>query len=103
MRHKKHASREVFEFIKKEVILQKQYFIRKEFYGAAKKVNQLRKLRSIISFVLEHHVLIVEITQKIRTSFKTLALKKVATWHLKKYHSNDELSRKVISFSYHIE
>ena len=93
--------------IKKKVILQIKYFICKEKYGAVKKVNSLRKLRSIISFILElwyqHHVVIVEITHKIRASFKTLASKKVASWRLKKYHSNDELSRKVMFFSYHIE
>ena len=63
-----------------------------------KKHNQL----SFGTLVI-HHVPIVEITYKIQTSFKTLSSKKVATWHLKKYHSNDELSRKVMSFSYHIE
>ena len=72
--------------------------------GAVKKV---RKLRNIISFILEiwyeHHVVNVEITHKIRTSFKTLALKEVAKWRLKKSESNDKLSRKVMSFSYHRE
>ena len=54
--------------------------------GAVKKV---RKLRNIISFILEiwyeHHVVNVEITHKIRTSFKTLASKKVAKWRLKSF------------------
>ena len=40
---------------------------------------------------------------KLRTSFKTLASKEVAKWRLKKSQSNDKLSRKVMSFSYHIE
>ena len=60
----------MFEFIKKNVIYKKN-FISKEKSGAVKKVNWLRKLRSIIS--------------------------------LKKSQSNDKLSRKGMSFSYHIE
>ena len=44
----------------------------------------------------------MEKTHKIRTSFKTLASKKVAKWRLKKFQSNDKLSQKVMSFSYHI-
>ena len=44
--------------------------------------------------------LIPEELHKIRTSFKTLASKKVAKWRLKKSQSNDKLSRKVMSFSY---
>ena len=41
----------------------------------------------------------MEKTHKIRTSFKTLASKKVAKWCLKKFQSNDKLSQKVMSFS----
>ena len=66
-----------------------------------------RKLRSIISFILEiwykHHVVNVEITHKIRTFFKTLASKNAAKSHLKKSQSNDKLSRKAMFFSYHRE
>ena len=72
--------------------------------GALKKV---RKLRNIINFILEtwyeHHLVNVEITHKIRTSFKTLALKEVAKWRLKNSQSSDKLSRKVRSFSYYRE
>ena len=61
--------------------------------GAVKKV---RKLRNIISFILEiwykHHVVNVEITHKIRTFFKTLASKNAAKSRLKKSQSNDKLS-----------
>ena len=32
-----------------------------------------------------------------------MASQKVAKWRLKKYQSSDELSRKVMSFSYHKE
>ena len=51
----------------------------------------------------KHHVVNVEITRKLRTSFKTLASKKAAKWRLRKSQSSDKLSRKVMSFSYHIE
>ena len=51
----------------------------------------------------KHHVVNVEITRKLRTSFKTLASKKAAKWRLRKSQGSDKLSRKVMSFSYHIE
>ena len=93
----------VFESIKKTVIYKKN-FVCKEKSGTVKKA---RKLRSIISFILEicykHHVVNVEITHKIRTFFKTLASKNVAKSRLKKSQSNDKLSRKAMFFSYHRE
>ena len=56
-----------FEFLKKQkLLIHKKYFIR------------IRKLRSIISFILElASCCCVEITHKIRTSLKTLASKKL--------------------------
>ena len=53
--------------------------------------------------IKKHNVVNVEITHKIQTLFKTLASKKVPKWRLKKSQSNDKLSRKVMSFSYHRE
>ena len=79
-------------------------FACKEKSGTVKKA---RKLRSIISFILEicykHHVVNVEITHKIRTFFKTLASKNVAKSRLKKSQRNNKLSRKPMFFSYHRE
>ena len=51
----------------------------------------------------EHCDCIVEITRKIRTSFKTMASQKATTWRLKQSQSNNKLSPKVMSFSYHKE
>ena len=59
-------------FIKKKVIC-------KEKSGAATKVKLVTKIKKLrnLNFTLElkhqHHFVIVEITHKIRTSFKTLA------------------------------
>ena len=56
-----------------------------------------------LTWEIQIPVIIVEITHKMRTSFKTLASRKAATWHLKKSLSNIHFSQKVISSSYHIE
>ena len=88
----------------KENAIYKKNFLCKEKSGTVKKA---RKLRSIISFILEiwykHHIVNMETPHKIRTSFKTLASRKVAKLRLKKSQSNDKLSGKVMFFSYHRE
>ena len=71
-------------FVKRNVIC-------KGKYGAVTKIKLVRKIKKLrkLSFILElwywHHIVIMEITHKIRTSFKTLASKKPATWRLKKF------------------
>ena len=83
----------------------KKNFICKEKPGAVKKVNQLGKLRNIIALFWNFGISIMMLSwrkHKIWTSFKTLGSKKVVKWHLKKFQSNNKLSRKVMSFSYHI-
>ena len=64
------------------------------------------KLRNIIALFWNFGISIMLLSwrkHKIWTSFKTLGSKKVVKWRLKKFQSNDKLSRKVMSFSYHIE
>ena len=77
--------------IKRDFIYEEKFgFICKEKYGAVTKVKLVTKIKKLrkSSFILElwyyHHIVIVEITHKMQTSFKTLASKKAATWHLKK-------------------
>ena len=41
--------------------------------------------------------------RKIRTSFKIIVSKKTITWRLNKSHSNDKLSEKITSSSYHMD
>ena len=87
-------------------------FIYKEKSETATKFKE-DNLKSIISFTLDswyyHRGVAVEKMHKIRTSFKTLASKRAATfhkslsWDLKKYHSNNKLLWKVMSSSYHME
>ena len=72
-------------------------FTRKISYGK----KNLWLLKS--TKIKKRNIVNVEITHKIRTLFKTLASKKVPKWRLKKSQSNDKLSRKVMSFSYHRE
>ena len=45
----------------------------------------------------------MEITYKIRTSFKTHSSKKATTWWVEKAQNNDKLSGKTMSSSYHTE
>ena len=63
----------------------KKNLICKEKSGSVTKVKLVSK--SLFSFTLElwyqYHIVIVEITHKIRTSFKTLASKKAAAWQFK--------------------
>ena len=61
----------------------KKNFIYTEKSGTVTKA-QLRKFK-------KHRTVIVEITHKIRTSFKTLVSKTATTRRLKKSQSNDKL------------
>ena len=71
-------------FIKKKSFVKKKV-ICKEKSGAVTKVRLVTKIKKLrkLSFILElkhqHHIVIVEITHKIRTSFKTMTPKKAAT------------------------
>ena len=67
------------------------------------RIKKSGKLYFILELWYLHHIVIVELTHKLRTSFKTLASKKAATWRLKKNQINISFSRKVMSSSYHIE
>ena len=70
-----------------------------------RKISYVKKNLGLLKSteIKKHNVLNVEITHKIRTSFKTLASKKVAKWRLRKFQSSDKLSQKVMPFSYHRE
>ena len=72
-----------------KIVLLKASMVKKKL---ATKIKKLGKLSFILELWYYHHIVIVEITHKIRTSFKTLASKKAATWRLKKSQSNDKLS-----------
>ena len=67
------------------------------------RIKKSGKLYFILELWYLHHIVIVELTHKLQTSFKTLASKKAATRHLKKNQINISFSRKVMSSSYHIE
>ena len=47
-------------------------------------------------------IVIVEITYKIRTPFKTLISKKATTWQLKKAQNSDKILGKTMPSIYHI-
>ena len=80
---KKHAFREVL-LIKKNVIY-KEIVICKEKAGTVTKVKLVTKIKKHNQLYFGTLVIvIVEITHKMRTYFKTLASKKVTTWRLKK-------------------
>ena len=70
-----------FEFIKKNVFIKKMLIINKNLQLPQNK-NSYKNLRTNISFILElwyqHRIIIVEITHKIRISFKTLASRKAS-------------------------
>ena len=70
-------------------------FVSKEKSGTSIKGKLVTKTKKHIRFILklwyEHRTVIVEIMQKIQTSFKTLTSRKATSWRLKKSQSNDKL------------
>ena len=91
MHHKKHAFREVL-LLKKKVTY-KEIVICKVKAGTVTKVKLVTKIKKHNQLYFGTLVIvIVEITHKMRTYFKTLASKKATTYCLKQSHSNDKLS-----------
>ena len=91
MHHKKHAFREVL-LLKKKVTY-KEIVICKVKAGTVTKVKLVTKIKKHNQLYFGTLVIvIVEITHKMRTYFKTLASKKATTYCLKQPHSNDKLS-----------
>ena len=108
---KEHAQKEVLSFFKKKTLIKKNVAqpqnvkqklrLGKDIFNKCDVQKLYAKLCNYFVKLALHCIL--EITHKMWTSVKDLASKKATTWWLRKPQRNNELLRKVMCSSYHME